>query len=67
MWMQQKFRGGIYQQDNTRRTLQLTKEPIMLMSWTGLAVLVARPGTDREHLGGAHNTRVRTSTTTEQR
>ena len=39
----------------------------MLMSWTGLAVLVARPGTDIEHLGGAYNTRVRTSTTNEQR
>ena len=39
----------------------------MLMSWTGLVVLIARPGTDREHLGDALNTRVRMSTTTEQR
>ena len=37
------------------------------MSWPGLAVLIARPGTDREHHGGAHNTRVRTSTIIEQR
>ena len=37
------------------------------MSLPGLAVLIAKPGTDREHLGGAHNARLRTSSTTEQR
>ena len=39
----------------------------MLLSWTAIAVLIARPDPDREQLGGAHNTGVHTSTTAEER
>ena len=67
MCMQLNFRGGIYQHDNARTHTTNPTTNVIRINNVNVLDNHFRPGTDREYLGGDHNTPVCTPTTTEQR